>query len=132
MACTGVPLIELHVLSSTRTSGGYFRPTEVRFRGILALSGDYFLYIYKICKMRYHFRPYGPDFKIYIFRNGGQHTTTWLKQNLCLFLSSKNCLQAPCDNIFLLALYIFLKHSSTGSNLTIEFFDCESHSFTLT
>ena len=82
--------------------------------------------------MRYLFRPSGPDFKIYIFSNGGQNPAAWLKQNLCLFLSSKNCLQAQCDNIVLLALYIFLKHSSTGSNLTIEFFDCESHSFTLT
>ena len=45
MACTGVPQIVLHVLCSTRTSGGYFRPSEVSFRGISALLGDY-LYIY--------------------------------------------------------------------------------------
>ena len=50
MACAGVPHIVLHVFSSTRTSGGHFRPSEVRFRGILALSGDLF-YTYKIFKL---------------------------------------------------------------------------------
>ena len=35
MACTGVPHIVLHVSCWTRTSWGYFRPSEVRFRGIL-------------------------------------------------------------------------------------------------
>ena len=35
---TGVPHIVLHL--ATRTSGGYFKPSEVRFRGMLALSGD--------------------------------------------------------------------------------------------
>ena len=33
-----------------RTYWGYFRPSEVRFRGILALSGDLF-YTYKIFKL---------------------------------------------------------------------------------
>ena len=42
MACTGVPHIVLHVSCRTRTSGGYFWPSEVRFRGILALSRDWF------------------------------------------------------------------------------------------
>ena len=42
MACTGVPHIVLHVSCHTRTSGGYFWPSEVRFRGILALSSDWF------------------------------------------------------------------------------------------
>ena len=42
MACTGVPHIVLHVSCGTRTSGGYFWPSEVRFRGILALSRDWF------------------------------------------------------------------------------------------
>ena len=42
MASAGVPHIVLHVLCSTRTSGGYLRPSEVRFRAILALSGDLF------------------------------------------------------------------------------------------
>ena len=37
MACTGVPHIVLHVLCSTRTSGGYYKPSEIRFEGILAL-----------------------------------------------------------------------------------------------
>ena len=37
MAFTGVPRIVLHVSCRTRTSGGYFWPSEVRFRGILAL-----------------------------------------------------------------------------------------------
>ena len=36
-SCTGVPYIVLHVSCWTRTSGGYFRPSEVRFRGILGL-----------------------------------------------------------------------------------------------
>ena len=35
MACRGVPHIVLHVSGWIRTSGGYFRPSEVRFRGIL-------------------------------------------------------------------------------------------------
>ena len=39
---------------------------------------------------------HGQDFKIYIFRILTSNPTTWLKQNLCLFLSSKNCLQPPC------------------------------------
>ena len=42
MACTCVPHIVLHVSCRTRTSGGYFRPSEVRFRGILPLSSDWF------------------------------------------------------------------------------------------
>ena len=39
MACISVPHIVLHVSCLTRTSGGYFRPSDVRFRGTLALSG---------------------------------------------------------------------------------------------
>ena len=35
--------IVLHVLCSTRTSGGHFRPSEVRFRAFCAVSGDYFI-----------------------------------------------------------------------------------------
>ena len=42
MACRGVPHIVLHVSCWTRTSGGYFWPSEVRFRGILALLSDWF------------------------------------------------------------------------------------------
>ena len=42
MACTGVPHIVLHVSCRTRTSGGCFWPSEVRFRGILALSRAWF------------------------------------------------------------------------------------------
>ena len=42
MTWKGVPHIVLHVLCSTRTSGGYLRPSEVRFRAILALSDDLF------------------------------------------------------------------------------------------
>ena len=95
MVCTGVAHIVLYVLCSTRISGGYIRPSEYRSRGILALSGNYF-YKYIICTMWYLFRPYGPDFNIYKFRNGGPNQATWLKQNLCSFLSSKNCVHAPC------------------------------------
>ena len=36
MACTCVPHIVLHVSGWIRTSGGYFRPSEVRIRSILA------------------------------------------------------------------------------------------------
>ena len=46
MACTCVPLIVLHVSRWTRTSGGYFRSSEVKFRGILVLKGNLFY----ICK----------------------------------------------------------------------------------
>ena len=35
--------------------------------------------------------PDGPDFKIYIFGILTSNPTTWLKQNLCFLLSSKNC-----------------------------------------
>ena len=42
IACTGVPHIVLHVLCSTRTSGGHFRPHEVGFRAIFAVLGDLF------------------------------------------------------------------------------------------
>ena len=42
MACADVPPIVLHVLCSTRTFRGHFRPSEVRFRGILVLSGILF------------------------------------------------------------------------------------------
>ena len=38
----GVPYIVLHLLCPTRTSGGYSRPSEVRFRAIFAVSGDLF------------------------------------------------------------------------------------------
>ena len=44
--CTGVPHIVLHVWCSTRISGGYFWPSEVKFRGILVLKGNLFY----ICK----------------------------------------------------------------------------------
>ena len=40
--CTGVPHILLHVSYWTCTSGEYFWPSEVIFRGILALSSDWF------------------------------------------------------------------------------------------
>ena len=43
MACRGVSRIFLHVLCSTRTSGGQFRPSEVRFTAIFAVSGDLFI-----------------------------------------------------------------------------------------
>ena len=42
MACTGVPHIVLHVSCWTRTSGGYFRPSEVRFRAKIPLSSHRF------------------------------------------------------------------------------------------
>ena len=45
----------------------------------------------------YLFRLYGPDFKINIIVILTSNPTTWLKQNLCLFLPSKDCLQAQCD-----------------------------------
>ena len=45
-------------------------------------------------------RLHGPDFKIYLFGILTSNPTTWLKPNLCLFLSSKNCLQAPCSHIY--------------------------------
>ena len=38
MACTCVPHIVLHVSCQTRTSGGYFRPSEVRFRAKIPLN----------------------------------------------------------------------------------------------
>ena len=47
MASTDVPHIVLHVLCSTRTSGGYFRPSEARFRDIFGPLGWFLLYIYK-------------------------------------------------------------------------------------
>ena len=46
--------------------------------------------------MYYFFRHYCRNIKIYIIRNGGSSPATWLKQNLCLLLSSKKCLQDPC------------------------------------
>ena len=42
MACTCVPHIVLHVSCRTRTSGGYFRPSEVRFRAKIHLSSHWF------------------------------------------------------------------------------------------
>ena len=42
MACTCVPHIVLHVSCRTRTSGGYFRPSEVRFRAKIPLSSHWF------------------------------------------------------------------------------------------
>ena len=60
-------------------------------------TGKSFSHEEKWEKGPYLFRLYGPDFKIYIFGIVTANPTTWLKQNLCLFLSSKNCLQAPCE-----------------------------------
>ena len=54
MACTGVPHIVLHVLCSTRTFGGQFRPSEVRFRAIFAVSSNLFY------KTKTHFLQKGP------------------------------------------------------------------------
>ena len=42
MACTCVPHIVLHVSCRTCTSGGYFRPSEVRFRAKIPLSSHWF------------------------------------------------------------------------------------------
>ena len=58
MACTGVPHIVLHVLCSTRTSGGYYEPSEIRFEGILAL------YLYK------RNRPKGPKIPLNLTSEG--------------------------------------------------------------
>ena len=44
MTWKGVPHIVLHVLCSTCTSGGYLRPSEVRFRGIFGPFGRFLLY----------------------------------------------------------------------------------------
>ena len=101
MACTGVPHIVLHVSCRTRTSGGYFWPSEVRFRGILALSSNWF--IMQNTKKFYLFRPYGPDFKINIFWILTSNPVNGLKQNPCLFLTSKKYLQDPCgwDNTYM-------------------------------
>ena len=74
MAWTGVPDIVIHFLCSTPTSGGHFGPSEVRFRGVLALSGDLF-YIYKIFKidflkiLRWADLDLLESFSIYIFVN---------------------------------------------------------------
>ena len=38
MACTGVPLIVLHILCSTRTYWGHFRPCKVSFSAIVERS----------------------------------------------------------------------------------------------
>ena len=54
IACTGVSHIVLHVLCSTRTSGGHLRPSEVTFRAILSVSGDLFY------KAKTHFSQKGP------------------------------------------------------------------------
>ena len=66
MACTGVPHIVLHVSCRTRTSGGYFWPSEVRFRGILALSRDWF-YNGKKQKCKFLKKPSWPDFQFQPF-----------------------------------------------------------------
>ena len=58
MACTGVPHIVLHVLCSTRTSEGYYEPSEIRFEGILAL------YLYK------RNRPKGPKIPLNLTSEG--------------------------------------------------------------
>ena len=42
-ACTCVPHVVLHVSGWIRTSGGHFRPSEVRFRATFAIFGDYFI-----------------------------------------------------------------------------------------
>ena len=68
IGCTAVPHIVLHVSCWTRTTGGYFRPFEVRFRGILALSSDWF-YNVKTQKTFYLLRDSAPDFKIYILES---------------------------------------------------------------
>ena len=54
MASAGVPHIVLHVLCSTRTFGGQFRPSEVRFRAIFAVSSNLFY------KTKTHFLQKGP------------------------------------------------------------------------
>merc|ERR1719394_635541 len=38
MACTGVPQIVLHILCSTRTYWGYFRPSKVSFSALAERS----------------------------------------------------------------------------------------------
>ena len=86
IACTGVPHIELHVSCCTRTSGGYFRPSEVRFRGILALLSNKF-YNVDTQKTFYLLRPSAPNFKTYIFGIVLQFPTTWLEKKWWVFFS---------------------------------------------
>ena len=52
MALTCVPQIVLHVSCRTRTSGGYFRPSEVRFRAKIPLSSHWF---YNVKTQKTHF-----------------------------------------------------------------------------
>ena len=52
MDCTCVPHIVLHVSCWTRTSGGYFRPSEVRFRAKIPLSSHWF---YNVKTQKTHF-----------------------------------------------------------------------------
>ena len=56
MACTCGPHIVLHVSCRTRTSGGYFRPSEVRFRAKIPLSSHWF-YNAKTQKTRFLKKP---------------------------------------------------------------------------
>ena len=72
----------LHVSCWTRTSGGHFRPSEVRFWGTLALLSDWFFNV-RTQETFYLFRSYGPDFKINIFWILISNPDLWLKQNLC-------------------------------------------------
>ena len=57
MACTCVPHIVLHVSCRTRTSGGYFRPSEVRFRAKIPLSSHWF---YNVKTQKTRFLKKGP------------------------------------------------------------------------
>ena len=77
MACTCVPHIVLHVSCRTRTSGGYFRPSEVRFRAKIPLSSHWF---YNVKTQKTRFLKKGP-----------------IKLADFLYIHSLWCPQPPCQ-----------------------------------
>ena len=92
MACTGVPHIVLHVLCSTRTSGGYYEPSEIRFEGILAL------YLYK------RNRPKGPKIPLNLTSEGLKYPPELRDEHKTCSTTCGKPVQAILDDIFLTRL----------------------------
>ena len=101
MACTCVPHIVLHVSCRTRTSGGYFRPSEVRFRAKIPLSSHWF---YNVKTQKTHFLkiPEWADFDL-------------LESNCRHIFLHKN--QKIYHSGFFFSWYIFSSHVITWSPL---------------
>ena len=98
MACTGVPHIVLHILCSTRTCWGHFRPSKVSYFGRF---GPIRRTIWNIGKLGYLFRPLWADFfKLHIQTPHSKSSNLAETELLIFFVEKKLSWWPKCWWIF--------------------------------